>query len=73
MVRSEFKNGARLPLSYLTGRIAKQMSDRRNNERQGVREWVRSNNPLTAKHIQEMKCPDSIPEDLWDAFLKEEL
>lgn len=73
MVRTRFKNGARIALDYMTARIAKQMSDRRNNKRQVMRVWVRSNNQLMTKQIQEMKCPDSIPPYLWAAFLEDEL
>lgn len=73
MVKAKFKNGACLPLSYLSSRIAKQMSDRRNNERKLMRAWVDINKDLTAKESSNGNCLDNIPEEHWSMFLEDNL
>lgn len=56
MVRAKLKNVTHLLLQYLHNRIAKQMEDKRNNERQIVQYWVKANKKVANKEILAMKC-----------------
>lgn len=72
MVRNRFKNGHHLPLQFLTGRILKQLADKRNIDRTKVRDYLE---PLTesAVEIKAVERLDEIETDHWDVFLHEEL
>lgn len=40
MVQNRFKNGHHLPLQFLNGKFAKQMANKRNNDRTKVQEYL---------------------------------
>ncbi len=76
-VRDRFRNGARIATKVLVDRISNSLTDKRNHQRQQIREYLTSGAAfmLTPEELRERGPPSDgkIDKECWDRWLDEEI